>query len=91
MRAEEFKGTTINPAAEMIAEESAKTILQNTDEYLEALGQVLLGIENAIFEPQPQAKEPEEADRSLLSTLRRQRATVEELLGIAEHIRRGLW
>lgn len=94
MRAEEFRGTTMNPAAEMIAEEQpAKVILERTDGLLDELANELRGIEDAIFSPESRDRMPliQEPDNCLLDTLKRQNNAAYELLQIAAHIRKGLW
>ena len=86
-------GTALEPIPDV---EPAKSILQNTDGLLCELHDMLSGIDDAVFGRSPEdtaqpIKDIQPADNSILDTLNRQRAFIEKLLHIAEHIKRGLW
>lgn len=78
-----LSGKTITPA---------KAILEDMDAILKELGNELRQIEDAIYSPSNDGRDPNEPqDNSLLQTLGRQRNLAENLLKTAAHIRDGLW
>lgn len=72
--------------------ETAKSILEYTDNILKELANELGRIDGAINSTGPVVEGiSEHPDECLLATLCRQRETVERLLKTAVHIREGLW
>ena len=72
--------------------EPVKSILENMDDILKELGDELRRIDEAIYSPSNAARDVSEPqDECLLGTLIRQRHLADSLLGIAIHIREGLW
>lgn len=71
--------------------EPAKAILENMDAILKELMGELERIDGAIYSPRPFEEKNEPREECLLETLSRQRDTAQALLGIAIHIREGLW
>lgn len=83
--------TTEDRCVPLERRETAKEILENMDAILKELSGELVRIDNAIYPQRPCEEKNEPQDECLLGTLLRQKDTAQALLGIAIHIREGLW